>query len=280
MTRCDREFLIPYLKDVCTLELMKKKLNAEKFKTLSQIDQIENYRIPEEPQVPTRDSWLLDSFLSVIGLVVFFPLLFTRGGWGMLFIIVPCAMSLFFSYSSSSDKYDREMKEYEREKANRKAALQKRDQERKKLPGLRNTLSIQNQELQTIANQLQNVYSVNIIPGQYRNIYAAVYFYDWFSKGRSDDLDMAINTFVLEQIKDRLDRIIQQLSEVLINQSISIANQEKSLAQQDQYQARMENRLKQIQASHDEQLMYLDMIESHTRVSAFFAAENYFNRNR
>ncbi len=279
MAKCDRAFLVPYLKDVCTLELMKKKLNGDQYSTESQISKIERICIPKVPTPPVENNdWVWENILWIIALVVMLPLLMVPGGWFMLIGIVPCAGVVLLSYSESNSAFEQKTREYTADVSKRNEAIEYRDMQRKRLPALQTKLSMQKKELQTVNALLQQAYSANIIPGQYRNLYAVVFLYDFFSNGRSDDIDFALSLYVLEQIKERLDTIIVQLSQVLINQSIAISNQERGLEQQQDYQKKMEQRIAQLQATEEDQQMYLEMIACHTQVSAYFAAENYFNR--
>ena len=133
-------------------------------------------------------------------------------------------------------------------------------------------------EINRINTVLNRVYNANVIPYQYRNMYASVYLYDYFSGSREDDLALALNTFVLEQIKERLDVIIEQQSEMILNQRIMIAKQEKTIQLQQAHTAMMQNKLNQIVASNEERNQYLRMIEGNTAATAYFAAADYIRR--
>lgn len=130
-------------------------------------------------------------------------------------------------------------------------------------------------ECEKVDELLKKAYQANIIPGRYREMYAAVYLYDWFSNGLSDDLDMALNTFVLEVIKDKLDIIIKNQAEELINQRIMIANQQKSMEQQERHHRELMGKLDEIQTTEEERNSYLQMINANTATSAFYAQATY-----
>ena len=130
-------------------------------------------------------------------------------------------------------------------------------------------------ELKTVQSIINEVYGANIIPRYYRNKYVAVYLYDFFSTSRSNDLDMALNIFVLEQIKDRLDVIIETQQEQILNQRMIMANQRKSIEEQREHNAHMRKKACRIAADVEEQNQYLAMIESNTAATAYFAAANY-----
>ena len=125
---------------------------------------------------------------------------------------------------------------------------------------------------------IKKAYSINIIPNQYRDLYTIVYLYDYFEGSRETNLAMALNTFVLEQIKDRLDRIIAQLSDIILNQYVIMDNQKKAMqAAQRQHDA-LQSRLRRIEATNEERNVYLDMIESNTATMRYFATVDYLTK--
>ena len=109
-------------------------------------------------------------------------------------------------------------------------------------------------------------------------MYVAVYLYDWFSTSMADDLDMALNMYVLEEIKDRLDQIIDMLYESLVNQRMMLNNQMKTLEQQEQYHTDMIDKLNRLQLSAAEHSAYLGMIEANTSAMAYFSAAEYIRK--
>ena len=134
-------------------------------------------------------------------------------------------------------------------------------------------------EINRIDALLDRLYSANIIPTMYRDSYAAVYLYDWFSTGNSDNMDHALSMYVLEQIKSRLDRIIDNQSQMILNQSIMMANQVRSMEQRKQYENQMKMKLNRLQTTADEQLRYTRMIEANTAVLTFFANADYLKNS-
>lgn len=170
--------------------------------------------------------------------------------------------------TAEEERYYRESKEYERIK-------EQNDQKHKKGLALNRQLQGARDERQRVSTLLQKSYGANVIPGQYRNVYAAMYLYDYFRNSRADDLDLVLNTFVLEQIKERLDIIIASQSEMILNQRILMANQEKSIEQQRFHHDQLMDKLDQIHAQGEERNLYEQMIESHTAASAYFAAAEY-----
>ena len=105
----------------------------------------------------------------------------------------------------------------------------------------------------------------------------AVYLYRYFSSSREDDVDSVLKTFILEEIKAKLDQIISMQSEIILNQERMMANQRTSLEAQRQHQQYMESKARQIASSIDEQNTYMEMTAANTAATAYFAAANYFS---
>ncbi len=146
---------------------------------------------------------------------------------------------------------------------------------RKTVPSIQREVTNCESEIKEASDTLQKIYDANIIPRRYRDIYIAIYLYDWFSTSQSDDLDMALNMFVLEEIKEKLDKIIENQSEIILNQYMIMANQKKSMELQEEHSRMMHRKLDQIEASNEERNTYLRMIEGNTAATAYFAAADY-----
>ncbi len=79
---------------------------------------------------------------------------------------------------------------------------------------------------------LNKLYSINIIPEQYRNIYAVYYLHDFISTSEFS-LETALLHCDLDEIKVKLDKIINLQMEIIINQAEQEA-QNKKLYEQNQ----------------------------------------------
>lgn len=122
------------------------------------------------------------------------------------------------------------------------------------------------------------LYDANVIPRRYRDLYAAAYLFDWFIFSEEDDLTVALNLYLLEQIKERLDELIRIKKEELINERIIIANQRQSMEQAERYHREMVDKLEKMHASDQERNAYLRMMEADMEADAFFTAANYFKK--
>jgi uncharacterized membrane protein (DUF106 family) len=105
-------------------------------------------------------------------------------------------------------------------------------------------------------------------------MYAIVYLCDYFSTSRSNDMDIALNTYVLEQIKDRLDIIIQNQSEMLLNQKLMITTLDEILI----HHQHLEQKIDRMNYNIEEANLYLRILHHDMRTANFFARDSYIRR--
>lgn len=304
MAQYSREILVPYLQDICSIHLAERKLNNKIAYLEQTVESLQAGKSNPLPQKPKETfayrfvmPWLVAVLVSMLLLIRFviwslslpnhFPWgeswrlffkLHNLGGIGVCVILVGIgvfaavqAISAHKNNVKLENKYKKDMRTYQ-------VTEEKNRLNRQRIPDLQKAISKYKTERDKVAALRQNAYSANVIPRQYRDIYAAVYLYDWFSTSRATDLDMALNMFVLEQIKDKLDRIIQNQSEMILNQYIMMANQQQALDLQERNSYIMRSKLDRIAASNEERNMYLSMIESNTATTAYFATADYIKK--
>lgn len=289
MARYDRMFLVPYLNDICTLQLSKKKI-ADKIKgeqqKIEQIkeDAIRTVAMPEMEALGKESSWR--AILLCLG-AYFLAACFCIAGFLNFDYFFICLLVALILACSPLFIVIGDMKRCKKENV----AIQLRNEERVKLYERQKVTALNNaspfvnivegriaffeEEIQKIDKLLDELYSARVIPRWYRDLYPAVYLDDWFSNGRSDDLDMALNTFVLEEIKDKLDVIIRNQGEALINQRIMIANQHKAMEQRERHHQELMCKLDAIQTTNEERNSYLQMINANTATNAFYVQATY-----
>lgn len=298
MAKYDREFLVPYLHDLCALYLADKKLEREIAQKERMIFAFQTKERVIKPQKPNMrdDSIGCIGFLAFIfaamGVILLFGIFLDPSGMGKMPLPVGFCLAVFAilsggfvfwtCYSAARDArldneaseeiYKKEMKRYYE---SCKCVEETFERNKLLIPQIRTVISKLEKERVSTQAVIHQVYQANVIPGHYRNMYVAVYLYDYFSTSRANDLDMALNTFVLEQIKDKLDIIIERQQEMILNQRMIIANQRQEIEEQRKHNAYMRRRACEIAANTEEQNQYLAMIESNTAASAYFAAANY-----
>lgn len=301
MAQYSREILVPYLQDICSLHLAERKLTNKIIhleQTVKSLQVGKSNPLPKEPKETFAYRfvlpWLVVALASVFLLIRFviwslslpsyfqwsdsWRLIFKLnhfGGIGVCIILVASGVFALVQALAAQDNNVKLENQYRKDLYTYKMTEEKNRLNRQRIPDLQNDISKYTTERNKVAALLRNAYSANIIPRQYRDIYPAVYLYDWFSTSRATDLDMALNMFVLEQIKDKLDKIIRNQSEIILNQSIMMANQQQALDQQERNSYIMRSKLDRIATSNEERNMYLSMIESNTATTAYFATVDY-----
>ncbi len=85
-------------------------------------------------------------------------------------------------------------------------------------------------EIGEVTKLLKSAYDIDIIPQQFRNIYAIWFIHDYMTTS-NESLSNALLHFNLDEIKNKLDTVIEQMQEIIINQGIQIAQNEQILRQ-------------------------------------------------
>lgn len=284
MAKYDREFLVPYLHSLCALHIAEKKLLDHCKELATYRDQIKAgtnlpypARRPDEPLV-TGSIFAALAF----GCICLIPCILCIA-WGPLWgALLSGTFSIFLFWISIGSIIDTKHQNEANHQAYQRAyseyhRVQKADEkEREKLPAIQEKLDKGIQDGRRITALIQETYNANVIPSRYRGFYPAVYLYDWFNTSRADDMDAALNMYVLEEIKSRLDDIISNQSEMILNQRVMIASQERSMEIQQTTAQKLHAKLDRIEASDEERNSYLKMIQSDVATNEFFASWNYF----
>lgn len=84
---------------------------------------------------------------------------------------------------------------------------------------------------------------------------------------------MVMNSFVLEQLKEKMEVIIQNQPDMILDQCMMLANQKKTMERQQSHAAMMGAKLARPEAGDEERNQYLSRIECNTKAAAYFAAD-------
>lgn len=289
----DRRILVPYLRDVCSVELLCSHLKNESYQCNHEISSMKKVidKQIKDPAHPVEEDSSGDgpgaaTIFSVgvfIGFMIAISFSIIIGVCVMIYCLLGVTMGISENNEASkrrSEKYAKEMEWYHRVIALNKSERNKQDQFRPLLEQKQKELWVLKARLSDAEKLRTEVYSVNIIPSKYRNVHAAYYLYDYFSTCRENDLDKIIQTLLLDEISQKLDRIIAQNEEILINQRMQLAMQEQQnemLAQQHRAELEQAARLEQNQ---ELQLDYQNMIAKNQLVTNFFLAADYIRKYR
>lgn len=282
MAKYDRRLLVPYLQDVCSVELLYARCtrDVEECKNLCfTARRLENRKAEhvDKPNLFADLAWVLCGII-VIAILIFLvdnllfpPLLFVliAGVFGGIAVVYtwfvlkeyPYEMHKYRTYIAEKSLYDREKSHYQN-MAN--------TQEKK--------LVLLSKRLNRVKQLRSQVYGVNIIPNKYRNIHAAYYLFEYFNSCRENDLDKIIQTMLLDDIIKRLDKIIEQNEEILLNQRYQIALQEKQNRMIAENHREQMNAIARMEENQQLQADYLQMIVQNQAVNNFFLTYDFFNK--
>ena len=294
MAQYNHDVLINYLRDVYSMELLVRKIQENIYSTRKDIQheqaivaKAESTPIPTENELsPKKDisPYLIAGFITLFISLGFFTLPTVGALLGLLGISVSIAI-FFWAGSVSSDNtesqeierriikesFQNDIEEYEN-------LLALANSYRAILPSQINDYNTTVSHLQEAKEKLQQVYSVNIIPNKYRTIYVAYYLYDYISSCRETDVDRVLQTMLLEQIIAKLDKIIAQQEEIILNQRMQLAKQDYLIAQSKQQHTEQMKILYGLEKNQQIQNDYLAMTEANTRITNYFVTADYINK--
>ena len=144
-----------------------------------------------------------------------------------------------------------------------------------------NALSIKqsgiSEEMKKFNGLLDKMYSLNIIPDPFRNIYAVHYLYNYISTS-NQTLENAMLHCDLEQIKQKLDKIIQQNEEIIINQSILMSQNQKIIQDNQSYLSKLssiEKNTAKTADSAERASIYAEIAASNAEACTYISLANY-----
>lgn len=258
----DREAMLIYLNDLRVMETIVK---SDKQKILSISDKLEekeiDYKVkksnydyfikpPKKPELISNDEAIEDFKVYLRWLwFIFFPtfaIIFLVFEWVIPLVIVfiillICSMKLFQERNEKIEKNEyqnrQNQKDYEkainRIKENQTQKAKEFNETKTNYEsfkkGSEDCLTDISLEKSDIEKKLQEAYSANIIPLQFRNIQGIYYLYDYMSTS-NQSLSEALMQCNLEAIKRKLDRVISLQGEMIVQQ----AQQSAALYEQNQ----------------------------------------------
>ncbi|MCF2684290.1 hypothetical protein, partial [Faecalicatena contorta] len=247
----DREFLVPYLHDICAYHLAIRELD-ERIRVCNA--KLHEYKAGWRAKPQEKIEYVKEptGIISFFGFLLFLLMLYATyeffaypsgrgsapGSFMFLVFVFGYSLGIFMMWKGyDSVKKAKEQNklikaDYERYTKEYQKYVQEVDNQNKmarnQIPNLEQNLKFYVSEKNRVESLLAHAYSANVIAKQYRNIYVAVFLYDWFSTSGSNNLDNALGMFVLEEIKAKLDTIIRNQSNIIMNQRIMIAQQREA----------------------------------------------------
>lgn len=218
----NHDVLVQYLSDVRTLEIAKMKLEN---KIKEYTDRCTRLGIPQSFSPCDEFSSLPLAGAVTLAVFALIMLLLSAIDLSIPCIVVAiisgmCSIACFAYYFYRKSEYDQKFIHYNNALSNDKKRV---EQELREKSALETELTAMQNELRNAEDLLLDAYSINIIPKQYRDIYAAFYLYDYLSTSAAS-LEAALLHYNLEELKARLNEVIRQQSEMLLEMAIQSAH--------------------------------------------------------
>ncbi len=294
MANYNHEILVNYLRDVYSMELLVRKIEDDIHSTREDIqceqalvEKVESTPIPAEGNIsPKKDitPYMIAGFLILFISFGFFTLPSIGAisgilGIGVSIILFSCAGSVSSDNTKMQEEEKEKIKEnFQRDVEEYEHMLALANDCRSVLPSQIDDYNAAVSHLQEAKEKLQSVYSVNIIPNKYRSVYVAYYLYDYISSSHETDIDRVLQTMLLEQIIAKLDKIIAQQEEIILNQRMQLAKQDALLAQSKKQHEEQMKAISNLEENQQMQNDYLAMTEANTRITNYFVTTDYINK--
>lgn len=297
MANYNHEILVNYLRDVYSMELLVRKIeddvhstgeDVEYLQTL--IEKADSTPVPQKGTIsPPKDIFpSLAKGCVTLGILICLLLFSPDSGFLGLIAALCLYLSLgFFIYAGFIASNNAKKQKMEKEAVEETYQEEKKDYERMMAlanegrPDLPNQIDDYNaavSHLQEAKEKLQSVYSANIIPNKYRSVYVAYYLYDYISSSHETDIDRVLQTMLLDQIIAKLDKIIAQQEEIILNQCMQLAKQDALLAQSKKQHEEQMKAISNLEENQQMQNDYLAMTEANTRITNYFVTADYINK--
>ena len=297
MANYNHEILVNYLRDVYSMELLVRKIEDDVHSTGEDVEYIQAFikkadsaLVPKRgPISPPKDIFpSLTKGCVTLGILICLLLLNPDSAfWGFVGALCIYLSLGFFIYAgfiasknAKKQKMEKEAVEetYQEEKKDYERMMALANEGRSDLPNQIDYYNAAVSHLQEAKENLQSVYSVNIIPNKYRSVYVAYYLYDYISSSHETDIDRVLQTMLLDQIIAKLDKIIAQQEEIILNQRMQLAKQDALLAQSKKQHEEQMKAISNLEENQQMQNDYLAMTEANTRITNYFVTADYINK--
>lgn len=232
----NRDVLNNYLYNIRLLEISKNKLCNKKKSIENHINSLGIKRVNYQNKIYPEMALYVWGFVAI---VVVIELIVGRiatwdffgASWSVFIGLIVAAIifgvlvSLFDIFNELSEK-NAHNQEAKNDNIRVENELKEKDRLQSLLPGINN-------EIDKIEALLLDAYSINIIPSKFRNIYAAYFLYDFISTSTAS-LNEALLHCDLDTIQEKLDTVIQQQEEIIMELAYQNALDEKIVRQNEQ----------------------------------------------
>lgn len=282
MAKYDRRLLIPYLQDVCCVELLLANVNKTCKETANQLRHLQlGTSMDKEPEKPwqPKGNWIVTLCVGGALAVAAVFLILSKTMWTLVGI-GSAGLAAFLLYSSSrqlrrQNRYLRKMAQYRRDMDGYNNRRSAREENLEKTAQLRDQLEVLRSRRQALGMLLDQLYAVGIVPESYRNVYASWYLCEAVQNGGGEDPALILQSFVLKEAITELEKNGKIPAEVLIRRRVMTAIQHRldhALARE--YTDGLRHAA-QLPENREHQALYLQIIEADMAVTRYFGENDY-----
>lgn len=274
----DKEILKMYLYNLRNMECAKNKICQKIFDLDNRINSLGYSRLGPAPYEGSAIDF------GDLGGSIFTGVVILIGGWLLNFIgkwlfdssiimILAVIAAVFFIgfgiYSAVSDEnaHSETIAKYQADKALDEKRIREELIEKEELTTIRNEMYNEWQEADSI---LTKSYSIDIVPTQFRNLWAIYYLYDYLSTS-NESFTTALMQCNLDAIKQKLDTVIAQQQEIILNQAIIMAQNEEQIRQNEKQIQHLAN----IEKNSQKAAKYSEIAASNSEACAWIGLANY-----
>lgn len=291
MAGLNRDFLMPYLQNICSLHLVLRKIEQKKRKINYLIFETENTPEVEPPQRKehiSEKNGVYYSFTALGSVMVAFCAMLvalnikegTRfalpwaaagiAGGVVLLVLARLLVHLRRKANGRTDTdYTRAYEQY------CCAMHQAAEQKTGAITKLKQRFQALEEQNKQVSNLLQMAYDVDLIPAAYRNIYCAVYLYEWICSSRSEDLSVALEAFNPEVEKVKLEPVIANQTNAILVHAQTASVQYRTPTMQKQQEKLLRVKASNLASNAQELDIYNAIADVNVAAGAFFAVGDH-----
>lgn len=282
MAKYDRRILLPYLRNLCSTELLilmqQKEMSALRA-SLEELEQLKERDIPPDEVLPASPgpaiafgclALAFGAVAVISGVLAFDADIFWLLTFSSALICLACAASWWYcrkQYLRRKNQYlqyCRTLEKYHSHAADRQALAEEIAQHRTQITALA-------EQINECISLKRSLYGLNVIPGQNRNLSTVQYLYEFFRTSKADDIDTVLQICAVEEMKDHLGHITKNQADLLLAQRTRIADQVTSDPIQRQYYEEQMTQIAAQEPNPELRSQYIKMLHEDLNESQFFA---------
>ena len=283
MSKYDRRILLPYLRNLYSMELAIPQLHKELkalHTTIEELEYLQEHDVPpQEMQPPSPSATIAVGFVSLLFLLISIVAGILTATYADVFLMLT-ATSVFTTFFCvwlfwrRLQNYSHHQQQYSRY-CDKLADYQSRTDSRKML---QEQIAECNVQISILAEQIneasrlkRNLYALNVLPQQYRTLDTVQYLYEYFRTSKANDIDTVLQIYAVEHIRSKQERLSEKQSALVLNHRCRIADQVNSDPLQKQYYEEQMINISNQEQDPELKNQYIRMLAEDLSVSQFFS---------